>query len=167
MVREVEDPFGREILFTPASCPHVPDDPGAVRWPGPPVGAHTDEVCASCSARPAEIARLRQEGDLMEKSNGQAVEIVEVGPRDGFQPIGPFIPTETKVRFLERLVAAGVRRVEIGSFVSAKAVPQLRDTAEVRPPRGYVAVAQVLVPSERAATRRWRRVPSIWCSWCR
>jgi hydroxymethylglutaryl-CoA lyase len=44
----------------------------------------------------------------MEKSNGPAVEIVEVGPRDGFQPIGPFIPTETKVRFLERLVAAGV-----------------------------------------------------------
>ena len=87
----------------------------------------------------------------MEKSNGQAVEIVEVGPRDGFQPIGPFIPTETKVRFLERLVAAGVRRVEIGSFVSAKAVPQLRDTAEVLTAAARLPslAAQVLVPSER------------------
>ena len=87
----------------------------------------------------------------MEKSNGQAVEIVEVGPRDGFQPIGPFIPTETKVRFLERLVAAGVRRVEIGSFVSAKAVPQLRDTAEVLAAAARLPslAAQVLVPSER------------------
>ena len=104
----------------------------------------------------------------MEKSNGQAVEIVEVGPRDGFQPIGPFIPTETKVRFLERLVAAGVRRIEIGSFVSAKAVPQLRDTAEV------LTAARLPSPWPRcwcrasgAAARRWRRVPSSWCSWCR
>jgi isopropylmalate/homocitrate/citramalate synthase len=50
---------------------------------------------------------------------------VEVGPRDGFQGIGPFIPTETKIRLLERLVAAGVRRVEIGSFVSATALGSL------------------------------------------
>ena len=87
----------------------------------------------------------------MGKSNGQAVEIVEVGPRDGFQPIGPFIPTETKIRFLERMVAAGVRRVEIGSFVSAKAVPQLRDTAEVLTAAARLPslAAQVLVPSER------------------
>ena len=48
-----------------------------------------------------------------------SVEIVEVGPRDGFQGIGPFIPTETKIAMLERLVAAGLRRIEIGSFVSA------------------------------------------------
>ena len=34
-----------------------------------------------------------------------AVEIVEVGPRDGFQGIGPFIPTETKIRMLEQLAA--------------------------------------------------------------
>ena len=60
-----------------------------------------------------------------------SVEIVEVGPRDGFQPIGPFIPTETKVAIIERLVAAGLHRIEIGSFVSASAVPQLRDTPEL------------------------------------
>jgi hydroxymethylglutaryl-CoA lyase len=80
-----------------------------------------------------------------------AVEIVEVGPRDGFQGIGPFIPTETKIRFLEQLAAAGVRRIEIGSFVSATAVPQLRDTAEVlaAAKRLSEVEAQVLVPSER------------------
>ena len=58
----------------------------------------------------------------------EAVEIIEVGPRDGYQAIGPFIPTKTKIEHLERLAAAGLRRIEIGSFVSATAVPQLRDT---------------------------------------
>ena len=36
----------------------------------------------------------------MPRTNGHEVEIVEVGPRDGFQAIGPFIPTETKIRFV-------------------------------------------------------------------
>jgi hydroxymethylglutaryl-CoA lyase len=79
------------------------------------------------------------------------VGIVEVGPRDGYQGIGPFIATETKIRHLERLHAAGLRRIEIGSFVSHSAVPQLRDTREL------LAVCarlpgldpQVLVPNER------------------
>src|SRR5688572_16841746 len=63
MVREVEDPqFGREIIHA-GIVPHVPDDPGAVRWPGPPVGAHTDEVLRELlGLPPAEIAVLRQEG---------------------------------------------------------------------------------------------------------
>jgi hydroxymethylglutaryl-CoA lyase len=46
----------------------------------------------------------------MDASGGRAVETVEVGPRDGFQGIGPFIPTGTKTRLLERPVAAGLRR---------------------------------------------------------
>ncbi|ASP23677.1 (R)-citramalyl-CoA lyase (plasmid) [Antarctobacter heliothermus] len=59
------------------------------------------------------------------------VEIVEVGPRDGFQPVGPFIPTEVKLNYVARLAAAGLHRIEIGSFVSEKAVPQLADTPEL------------------------------------
>lgn len=80
-----------------------------------------------------------------------AVEIVEVGPRDGFQGIGPFIPTETKIRMLEQLVAAGLRRIEIGSFVSASAVPQLRDTPELLNACARLPglEPQVLVPNER------------------
>ncbi|WPB84485.1 hydroxymethylglutaryl-CoA lyase [Sediminicoccus rosea] len=83
----------------------------------------------------------------------KSVEIVEVAPRDGFQPIGPWIPTETKAAYIRRLAAAGLRRIEIGSFVSATAIPQLRDTAELL----EVAAAlrglrpQVLVPTAKRA----------------
>ena len=42
-----------------------------------------------------------------------AVEIVEVGPRDGFQPIGPFIPTTQKLAFVNGAAEAGLRRIEI------------------------------------------------------
>ncbi|WP_230489081.1 hydroxymethylglutaryl-CoA lyase [Pinisolibacter aquiterrae] len=57
--------------------------------------------------------------------------LVEVGPRDGFQGIGPFIPTETKIDFLKRLAAAGLERIEAGSFVSPTALPQLRDVGAI------------------------------------
>lgn len=77
--------------------------------------------------------------------------LIEVAPRDGFQPIGPFIPTDDKVAFIEAAVAAGLRRIEIGSFVSPAAVPQLRDTAEVLERTchldGYDP--QILVPNAR------------------
>jgi hydroxymethylglutaryl-CoA lyase len=79
------------------------------------------------------------------------VEIVEVGPRDGYQGIGPFIPTEQKIQLLEQLVAAGLHRIEIGSFVSAKALPQMRDTTEVLDAcaRWPALKPQVLVPNEK------------------
>ena len=82
---------------------------------------------------------------------GQAVEIVEVGPRDGLQGIGTFVPTATKIALVERLHAAGLARIEIGSFVSAAALPQLGDTPEVLRRCGGLPglVAQVLVPTER------------------
>ncbi len=79
------------------------------------------------------------------------VEIVEVAPRDGFQPIGPFIETATKIDFVRRLHAAGLRRIEIGSFVSASAVPQMADTPAVLDGvRGEATLLpQLLVPTER------------------
>ena len=79
------------------------------------------------------------------------VEIVEVGPRDGLQGIGPFVPTAAKIDFVERLHAAGLGRIEIGSFVSAAALPQLRDTPELLRHCQAIPglVPQVLVPSER------------------
>ncbi|WP_372620459.1 hydroxymethylglutaryl-CoA lyase [Falsiroseomonas sp.] len=57
--------------------------------------------------------------------------ISDVAPRDGLQSIGPFVPTETKIALVRALHAAGVRRMEVGSFVSPKAVPQMADTGEV------------------------------------
>lgn len=87
-------------------------------------------------------------------ADAKRVEIVEVGPRDGYQGIGPFIPTETKIDFLRRLVAAGVTRIEIGSFVSPTVLPQMRDTADVlAASRSLTGLrAQVLVPN-----RKWGR----------
>jgi hydroxymethylglutaryl-CoA lyase len=79
------------------------------------------------------------------------VKIVEVAPRDGFQAVRAFIPTETKIALIEELAACGFERIEIGSFVSPKAVPQLADTPEilkrVRLPAGTRIMA--LVPNAR------------------
>ena len=77
--------------------------------------------------------------------------LIEVAPRDGFQPIGAFIPTDEKVAFVEAAYAAGLRRIEIGSFVNPKAIPQLRDTAEVLRRTADLdgLDAQVLVPNAR------------------
>lgn len=83
------------------------------------------------------------------------VELVEVGPRDGLQNIKEFVPTETKVRLIRALVAAGFKRMEIGSFVSPKAIPQMRDMDEVvkllGPLDGVVGMA--LVPNSKGARR--------------
>lgn len=59
------------------------------------------------------------------------VEIVEVGPRDGFQSISQFIPTSLKQKILTRLYQSGCRSMEITSFVSPKAIPQMQDATEV------------------------------------
>jgi len=57
--------------------------------------------------------------------------ISDVAPRDGLQSIGPFVPTGTKVALVRALHDAGIRRIEVGSFVSPRAVPQMADTADV------------------------------------
>lgn len=60
-----------------------------------------------------------------------AVSIVEVAPRDGFQAVRDFIPTARKIEIIEALGAAGFGRMEIGAFVSPKALPQMADIGEV------------------------------------
>jgi hydroxymethylglutaryl-CoA lyase len=70
-----------------------------------------------------------------------AIEIVEVGPRDGLQSEPEVIPTEVKVELIGRLIDAGVRRVEVASFVNPKRVPQMADAEAVLsslPARGDV-----------------------------
>jgi hydroxymethylglutaryl-CoA lyase len=58
------------------------------------------------------------------------IKIIET-PRDAFQGIKQFIPTDKKIRIINLLLHAGFDTVEVGSFVSEKAIPQMRDTAEV------------------------------------
>jgi len=85
----------------------------------------------------------------------RGLQIVEVGPRDGFQSIAPFVPTATKIAVIEALYQAGVRRMETTSFVSASAVPQMADAAEIVAATSRLdgLDAQVLVPNARHAER--------------
>ncbi len=79
------------------------------------------------------------------------VTIYEVGPRDGLQNEARQVPTADKIRFIDRLVASGIRDIEITSFVSPKWIPQLADSSEVargvsRPPGVRMSA---LVPNRR------------------
>jgi hydroxymethylglutaryl-CoA lyase len=60
-----------------------------------------------------------------------SAEIVEVGPRDGLQNESTILPTDLKVELVESLADTGLRRIEVGSFVSAKQVPQMADSGDV------------------------------------
>lgn len=60
-----------------------------------------------------------------------AVEIVEVGPRDGLQNESTLVSTAAKIAYIEALVDAGVRRVEATSFVHPERVPQMADAEQV------------------------------------
>ena len=59
------------------------------------------------------------------------IRLVDVGPRDGLQSEAQVLPTATKVEFIRRLAAAGIRHVEVTSFVNPKRVPQMADAHEV------------------------------------
>src|ERR1700732_771947 len=76
---------------------------------------------------------------VMAATSRRDVEIVGVGPRDGYQGIGPFIPTEMKIAFIERLVAPGIPGIEIGSF------PQILVPSERRGKDAVAAGARRLV----------------------
>lgn len=55
------------------------------------------------------------------------IKIVEVGPRDGLQSEPEILPTDSKVLFIEKAIQAGIRRLEVASFVHPKLVPQMAD----------------------------------------
>ena len=61
------------------------------------------------------------------------IEVIEVGPRDGFQSVkcAPPIATELKLKVIDKMAAAGVKHMEYTSFVSPKAIPQLADAKAV------------------------------------
>ncbi len=84
-----------------------------------------------------------------------SVRVVEVGPRDGLQNEPEVLPVEVKVAFIEALVEAGLRWIEVGSFVRPDRVPQMADTEEVvrrlRPREGVRYIA--LVPNLRGLER--------------
>jgi hydroxymethylglutaryl-CoA lyase len=85
---------------------------------------------------------------------GDHVRIYEVGPRDGLQNEATPIPLETKLGFIERLVASGLREIEATSFVVPRAIPQLADADELVPRLHGAGVRfPVLVPNARGMAR--------------
>jgi hydroxymethylglutaryl-CoA lyase len=84
--------------------------------------------------------------------------ISEVGPRDGLQSVKATMPTAQKCRWIDALVASGLREIEVGSFVPARLLPQMADTEEiVRHALGHAVVTvMALVPNARGAERALR-----------
>jgi hydroxymethylglutaryl-CoA lyase len=84
-----------------------------------------------------------------------SVLVVDVGPRDGLQNEAQPVSTEAKIRLINALSRAGVRRIEATSFVSPRAVPQLADAAEVMAGIDRVPGVQyaALVPNTRGLER--------------
>ena len=88
----------------------------------------------------------------------KAIEIYEVGPRDGSQNQKVYIPMENKLRIIDAIAAAGVKNIQVTSFVSPKAIPQMADAAEVA-----AACAEkypdlslyALAPNLRGASNAW------------
>ncbi|MBP1764937.1 MAG: hydroxymethylglutaryl-CoA lyase [Firmicutes bacterium] len=87
------------------------------------------------------------------------IQLTEVGPRDGFQNVKTFIPTGDKIAIIEGLIESGLTTLEITSFVSPKAIPQMADAAQI-----CAAIlgkydgkinASALVPNLRGAQLAW------------
>ena len=85
----------------------------------------------------------------------QPIRIIEVGPRDGLQNERGIVLTEDKVSFVNALSRTGVAEIEIGSFVSPHAIPQLADSDEVfrKIERRAGVTYSALVPNERGLER--------------
>lgn len=91
------------------------------------------------------------------------INLVEVGPRDGYQSVAVncgVIPTDVKLKYIDRIIDAGVRSLQFTSFVSPKAIPQLADAGELTKrvlekygDRGLDLFA--LVPNLRGAKNAW------------
>ena len=83
------------------------------------------------------------------------VEIVDVGPRDGLQSQPQLVDTATKLELINRLVDAGIRRLEVASFVNPKRVPQMADADDVIAglPRDKGATFIGLVLNEKGVIR--------------
>jgi hydroxymethylglutaryl-CoA lyase len=82
-----------------------------------------------------------------------SVLICEVGPRDGLQSVAATMPTPAKLRWIDALVASGLREIEVASFVPARLLPQMADADQVvRHALTHSGVTVVaLVPNLRGA----------------
>src|SRR5918998_3734221 len=84
----------------------------------------------------------------------ESVKLIEC-PRDAWQGLKHFIPTERKVEYLRALIAAGFRHIDAVSFVSPKAVPQMADSEQVLERLGAQTGVEIIgiVVNEKGAER--------------
>mgnify|MGYP000570382720 FL=1 len=87
--------------------------------------------------------------------NIKKVKVTEVGPRDGFQSEKTILKTEDKIDVINNLIDAGFPRIEVSSFVSPKAIPQLADAATIleNVKRNHETTLAALVPNAKGALR--------------
>jgi Isopropylmalate/homocitrate/citramalate synthases len=87
--------------------------------------------------------------------NIKKVKVTEVGPRDGFQSEKTILKTEDKIDVINNLIDSGFPRIEVSSFVSPKAIPQLADAATIleNVKRNHQTTLAALVPNARGAMR--------------
>ncbi|WVQ85735.1 hypothetical protein IAT38_007902 [Cryptococcus sp. DSM 104549] len=120
------------------SAARLPPSPASASGSG---GVSELDLASESSEAESEAAVAAHEGrkisrELMTRPSGQGryVRIVEVSPRDGLQNLkGGAVPTNVKKELVERLLEAGVRNVEVGSFVRGDWVPQMADTPKLLP----------------------------------
>ncbi|AND89701.1 MULTISPECIES: hydroxymethylglutaryl-CoA lyase [Bradyrhizobium] len=99
----------------------------------------------------------------------EPVRIIEMGPRDGLQNERTPVSVEARIAFVEALVAAGLNTVEVGAFVSPKAIPQMASSDAVLRGVGHITGAEfhVLVPNEKgydAARAAGAKVVSVFAA---
>lgn len=82
--------------------------------------------------------------------------IIEVGPRDGLQNEPNIVPTEKKIAFIQSLKNAGLREMELTSFVSPKWVPQMKDAKEVIAQVPFDENHYVLTPNKKGIERLYQ-----------
>jgi len=100
---------------------------------------------------------------------GDKVRIIEMGPRDGLQNEKTQVSIETRIAFVEALVAAGLTTVEVGAFVSPKAIPQMASSDAVLRGVAHLKRAEfhVLVPNEKgydAARAAGAKIVSVFAA---
>lgn len=96
-----------------------------------------------------------------------SIAIVEVGPRDGLQNEAAAVPTPVKLEFIRRAVEAGIRRIEVASFVNPRRVPQMADAEAIftalprRDDVSYVGLVLNRAGFERAAAAGCREIGMV------
>ena len=100
----------------------------------------------------------------------EKLELVEVSPRDGLQNEPDIVSTENKLALIDHIVAAGFRRLEAGSFVNPKKVPQMADGDAIfagvpkRDDVTYIALALNLRGVERALAAGAKEINYVFCA---